>query len=121
VEFSSEWDTYETEGFGAGEKRTIEPFKLKCTDENHPITQGIDWENIPTIDGYNKCASVKEKGTILVINEKTKDPILVIGEHGRGKVAIFLSCYSRGWASNLKEWSGFNQFWSNLIQWLVKK
>jgi uncharacterized membrane protein/ribosomal protein S18 acetylase RimI-like enzyme len=116
VEFSSEWDTYETEGFRVDKERTIEPFKLKCVDENHPITQGIDWESVSPITGYNKCASVKEKGKVLAVNEKTNHPILVIGEYGRGKVAVFLTCHGRGWASNLKEWSGFNRLWNNLIK-----
>lgn len=53
-------------------------------------------ESIPTIDGYNKCDSVKEHGKVLLVNEKTNDPILVIGEHRRGKTAIFLSCHGRG-------------------------
>jgi len=121
VEFSSEWDTYETEDFHVDKERIIEPFKLKPVDEHHPITQGIDWENAPTIDGYNKCAAVKEQGKILVVNEETNHPILVIGEYGRGKVAVFLTCYSRGWAGNLKEWSSFNRLWNNLIQWLARK
>ena len=121
VEFSSEWDTYETEGFRVDKERIIEPFKLKCVNENHPITQGIDWESVPPINGYNKCTSVKEKGEILVVNEKTNHPILVIGEFGNGKAAIFLTCYSRGWADNLKEWSSFNRLWNNLIQWLARE
>jgi uncharacterized membrane protein len=121
VEFSSEWDTYETEGFLVDKERTIEPFKLKCVDENHPITQGIDWESVPSINGYNKCASVKENGKILIVNEKTNHPILVVGEYGRGKVAVFLTCHGRGWAGGLKEWSGFNRLWNNLIQWLARK
>jgi uncharacterized membrane protein len=121
VAFSSEWDTQEIEGFRVDEKRTIEPFKLRCVDENHPITQGIDWEIVPPINGYNKCASVKDKGKILVVNEKTNHPILVIGEYGLGKVAVFLTCHSRGWAENLQQWSGFNKLWNSLIQWLARK
>ena len=121
VDFSSEWDAYETGAFRVDEKRVIEPFNLKCVDENHPITQGIDWESIPPINGYNKCGSVKEKGKILIVNEKTNHPILVISEYRRGKVAVFLTCHARGWASNLKEWIGFNRLWNNLIQWLARK
>jgi len=119
VTFSSEWDTYVPEGSGVGAERITKPFKLQCADEEHPIAQGIDWQSIPLILGYNRCESVNENGEILAVNENTGDPILVIGEYGRGKVAIFLTAYSRGWAADLKEWDSFNLLWNNIIQWLV--
>ena len=121
VKFLQEFDTYETRNLTSDDKRVIEPFKLKCVETDHPITQGIDWENVPLINGYNKCNSVKEHGKVLLVNDKTNDPILVIDEHGRGKTAIFLSCHGRGWASSLNKWSGYNQLWNNLIQWLTSK
>ncbi|MEK7399009.1 MAG: glutamine amidotransferase [Candidatus Poribacteria bacterium] len=121
VKFLQEFDNYETRIFADDEKRIIEPFKMKCVEPDHPITQGIDWENVPLINGYNKCDSVKEHSKVLIVNEQTNDPILVIGEFGRGKTAIFLSCYGRGWAYELIKWNGFNQLWNNLIQWLTGK
>lgn len=121
VKFLHEFDTYETRNLTSDDKRVIEPFKLKCVETDHPITQGIDWENIPLFNGYNKCDSVKEHGKVLLVNEKTNDPILVLGEYGRGKTAIFLSCHGRGWASSLNKWSGYNQLWNNIIQWLTSK
>jgi uncharacterized membrane protein/ribosomal protein S18 acetylase RimI-like enzyme len=119
VKFLQEFDNYETRSLADDEKRIIEPFKMKCVEPDHPIMQGIDWESVPLINGYNKCDSVKEHGKILLVNEKTNDPILVIGEYGRGRTAIFLSCYGRGWAYELIKWNGFSPLWNNLIQWLT--
>ncbi len=92
-----------------------------------------NWWNIPNQAGENfqklidyiesdrEVFDLPKNIAMEIVNEKTNHPILVIGEYGLGKVAVFLTCYSRGWADNLKEWSSFNQLWNNLIQWLTEK
>jgi len=91
----------------------VEPLVV---DHSHPIVAGLpgSW---PFLLGYNKVRA-KEGSSVLV--EVDQDPLLVVGSHGRGRVAAFSSDCSPHWASHdFRAWPHYAALYENLIRWLA--
>ncbi len=85
-------------------------------NEVHEILNGID-QDWPYFLGYNRFVA-KESAQVLMTSGD--DPFLVVGEHGRGRVAAFASDCSPHWGSpEFMAWSYYAKFWSNLVSWLA--
>ena len=55
-----------------------------------------------------------------VILSAGKDPFLVVGKHGAGRVAAFASNCSPHWGSpEFMAWRHYSTFWSQLVAWLA--
>lgn len=82
----------------------------------HPVVDlGAD-SRWPHLLGYNR---LRAKGGATVVMEANGDPLLVLGEFGRGRTAAFASDCSPHWASpEFVNWKGYPRFWSNLVEWL---
>jgi uncharacterized membrane protein len=84
--------------------------------KDHPILKGIfgDW---PYFLGYNRF---KAKPTGEVILTAGNDPFLVVGQHGKGRVAAFASDCSPHWGSpEFMAWPHYSTFWAQLVGWLA--
>ena len=94
--------------------------------ESHAVTTlapGVDnesvWRSLPPLDGANKFAGVKPRSRVLLETE-SKQPLLVSGEYGRGRVLAF------GGNSTIRWWQQGRQaehrrFWRQVILWLARR
>jgi uncharacterized membrane protein len=83
---------------------------------DHPILTGLpaDW---PYFLGYNRLTARDGAEVLLSAND---DPFLVVGSHGRGRVAAFASDCSPHWGSpEFTAWSAYGRFWSQLLGWVA--
>lgn len=84
---------------------------------DHEILSGIDGD-WPYFLGYNQFAAKPGADVLLTAG---RDPFLVVGEHGRGRVAAFASDCSPHWGSpEFMAWRHYATFWSQLMAWLAR-
>jgi uncharacterized membrane protein len=84
---------------------------------DHAILEGIgkDW---PDFLGYNKVGA--RGGTLLMRFRETGDPLLVVDEVGKGRVACFTSDILPHWGSpRFTGWDSYVPFWTNFFRWLA--
>jgi uncharacterized membrane protein len=80
----------------------------------HPITKGLPptWTHLL---GYNKLTP--KRGT-KVLATVGSDPLLVVGEHGEGRVVAWASDIGPHWCPrDFAEWEGYTQLWRRMISW----
>ena len=84
----------------------------------HPVIDGIPTE-WPHFLGYNRLVAKPDTTTVL---KEASDPFLVLGQHGKGRVAAFASDCSPHWGSpEFVGWEYYPQFWGQLVEWLAGK
>ena len=82
----------------------------------HPALAGVPapW---PPLLGYNR---VTAKPGSVVLARRGDDPILVVGEYGRGRSAAFASDLAPHWAPpEFVAWPGYSRLWLSLLAWLA--
>lgn len=85
--------------------------------EDHPILAGIG-SKWPDFLGYNKVE--QRGGSLLLQFEETGDPLLVVDEDGRGRLACFTSDILPHWGSpRFTAWEFYVPFWVQLFAWLA--
>lgn len=85
---------------------------------SHTIIDNLpnEW---PHLLGYNKFFAKGNATTLVTLG---KDPLLVIGEYGKGRSAAFASDLAPHWAPpEFVNWSEYPKFWEQLILWLANK
>ncbi len=93
----------------------------------HPITRiagednALDWSSLRPLLGANRFADIKVAPGIQVLLESpNEDPLLVIGEFGRGRTAaIAFDSTWRWWRGGQSEWH--RRFWRQLVLWLLDR
>lgn len=81
----------------------------------HPILRGINGE-WPVLLGYNR---VEAKPGSAVLGSIDGDPLLVVGEYGRGKVLAWTSDIAPHWCPEpFTSWEGYNKLWNQAITWV---
>ena len=50
----------------------------------------------------------------------TDHPLLAAGEIGKGRTLAYTSDPAPHWGLNFVFWEKYNQFWINIMDWLVK-
>lgn len=91
-----------------------EGLNATVVDGDHPaLGQATsDW---PILLGYNRFRA-KAGSTTLV--EHGEDPILVVGQFGRGRTVAFASDLAPHWAPReFLEWSYYPSLWSSIVNW----
>ncbi len=89
----------------------------ELVDRTHPVVKGIEgpW---PALLGYNRTLPKKGGGLVARIGQ---DPLLVVGNYGRGRTAVFTSDCSPHWGPKaFMEWEHYPDLWVNLLAWLCK-
>ena len=92
---------------------------VRSGQKNHPVLSDITgtW---PLLLGYNKTIEDNSKGLTLV--DVGSDPLIAIGEFGKGRSAVFTSDCAPHWCTKeFIQWDGYEKIWKNLVNWLVKK
>jgi hypothetical protein len=79
------------------------------------------WQQLPPLSGANKFVGVKEAAGVRVIAESDKgDPLLVVGEYGRGRVLALAGDSTYRWCMHGHE-AAHKRFWRQVILWLVRR
>lgn len=88
------------------------------SERNHPILEGITTEEWPALLGYNKTILKEDAEQLVSVNG---DPLIAIGEYGKGKSAVFTSDCAPHWApKDFCEWEGYNSLFGNIVNWIGK-
>lgn len=84
---------------------------------DHPILKGLPHE-WPQVLGYNRVTA-KEDGTVLVVCGN--DPLVAVGQYGKGRTMAFTTDCAPHWAPpEFLNWSGYAKFWNQAVEWLAK-
>jgi uncharacterized membrane protein len=95
--------------------------------QQHPLTRlgGDDdtatWSSLPPQLGANRFVGPKvAPGVEVLLESPDKNPLLVIGEHGRGRTAaIAFDSTWRWWRAGQSE--SHRRFWRQLVLWLLNR
>ncbi len=80
---------------------------------------GIDINSFPPILGYNQVKPRDDCETILKIKE-TGDPLLTIGQFGKGRTIAYMSDPAPHWGCNFVYWNQYSDFWLKCVDILLK-
>ena len=96
-----------------------QPALVRCLKPDHPVVDGLPWdERPPMIGGFNKFKPKPGTETLLDVqrfeahrsNGKIDfrpvdtHPMLVVGRHGRGRVACLATDIAPHWVGGLVDW-----------------
>lgn len=70
----------------------------------------IDFGSFPPILGYNKTLPREDCEIILQVKE-TDDPLVSVGQFGKGQVLAYMSDPAPHWGCNFVYWQHYNAFW----------
>ena len=99
-----------------------EPFSPRLSRPS-AATNGIDWSAPPQLDGYVATAErdpVKSPAIVALISDKD-DPVYAVWQYGLGRAAAFASDAKPRWANKWMNWSGFGQFWTQLLRDVLRR
>jgi uncharacterized membrane protein len=83
---------------------------------DHPVVQGIT-EPWPRILGYQRLVAKEGTQVLATVGD---NPLIVVGEHGKGRVAAFASDMGPHWMPReFVEWPGYARLWQQLTTWLA--
>lgn len=91
---------------------------LKADPESHEILNGLprEW---PYILGYNKLVA-KEGSQVLV--EHNGDPIITVGNYGKGRALAYATDCTPHWAPpTMYKWEYYGQLWTQMLNWIAGK
>ncbi|HEY0248506.1 MAG TPA: glutamine amidotransferase [Gryllotalpicola sp.] len=88
-------------------------------EPGHPALGGVEGE-WPHLLGYNK--TLRKSGAIELASIGG-DPLIVVGEYGAGRSAVFTSDCSPHWAPPefCEQWPGYTTIFNGLADWLVAR
>ena len=90
-----------------------EPFRPRVSRYTQAI-KGINFSSAPYLLGY---VSTKAKPrSQVVLSTEYGEPLLVSWRYGLGKVTAFTSDVKNRWSVQWLSWSGFGQFWSQVMR-----
>lgn len=95
-----------------------EPFKPQVVAQSELI-RGINPGEFPTLRGY-VSASGKPRAEVPIVSEKG-DPILAHWQYGLGRSVAFTSDAKSRWAQDWMGWSKYQQFWTQVARWAIRR
>ena len=96
-------------------QRTLveEPFK-PLIQKNAEMFKGIDFSEAPPLRGY-LSTQLKDTSEALLMSAED-DPILARWQFGLGQTIAFTSDLKNRWATEWLNWSGYGQFWVQVVR-----
>ena len=96
-------------------QRTLveEPFK-PLIQKNAEMFKGIDFSEAPPLRGY-LSTQLKDTSEALLMSAED-DPILARWQFGLGQTLAFTSDLKNRWATEWLNWSGYGQFWVQVVR-----
>lgn len=101
-------------------RESTEGFVGQVTNANHPIAARLDLATMPPILGYN-IVKPRDGCEIIAVWKETGDPMLAVGQFGRGRVVAYMSDPAPHWGCNFVYWEQYNRFWCSAMDWLLGK
>ncbi|MBN1187110.1 MAG: hypothetical protein JXB49_32830 [Bacteroidales bacterium] len=91
--------------------------EVKILKSDHPILEGIpkEW---PLFIGYQKVFPKKGSEVLATIGED--DPMIVLGETGKGRAMAFTTDLTPHWGTAFAKWEYYSKFWYQVINWLTR-
>ncbi|MDB6176307.1 glutamine amidotransferase [Paracoccus sp. Z330] len=89
---------------------------------DHPTLEGVEGE-WPPILGVNEVEA-REGATVVarLPQDQGGHPLLVVGQHGKGRTAAWTSDIGPHWLSpEFCAWPGYKRLWENVLGWLVAR
>lgn len=91
--------------------------EVEVCEPAHPVLGGTpaEW---PSLLGYNRL--VPKPGAV-VVARAGDDPLLVVGEYGRGRVVAFASDLAPHWAPpEFLQWPHYANLWTSMLSWTAQ-
>lgn len=86
---------------------------------DHPITAGIPWdEEAFLLIGYNR---VEAKPGYPVLAEYDGDPMMVVGEYGKGRTLSYMPGATPHWGGDFYQWEYYPKFWTQVVDWFSRR
>ncbi len=101
--------------------RVATPHPITRIDIDASQSEQDEWVNLPAMPGANRFAGVKvAPGVQVLLEDGIAQPMMVVGEYGRGRVAslAFDSTWI-WWTSGASEFH--RRFWRQLMLWLLAR
>lgn len=87
-------------------------------ESNHPIVNGLAWDENPMFFGYNKTRFAKKDDSCLIATiGDSEDPLIATRTYGKGRVVAYTSDPGPEWGNAFNIWKDVGAFWQNLISW----
>ena len=95
----------------------IKDFKAVVSALNHPIVQGLHWDEMPTLDGAFRI--LPKTGAQVLLQTPDGAPILAAWDIGVGRSVVSASISSNDdLSSKIGGWKDFGRFYAQLFSWL---
>lgn len=97
-------------------RENTEGFRAREMSVDHPALANVSFRDMPPVLGYN---IVRPKPGCQVLTTWTDygDPMVAVGEFGRGRVVAYMSDPAPHWGCNFVHWNGYATFWTALARW----
>ncbi|MCC9642484.1 glutamine amidotransferase [Rhodopirellula sp. JC740] len=99
-------------------RESTEGFTGQGVAVDHPVIAGVDLESMPPILGYN-IVKPREGCDVIASWKETGDPLLSVGQFGKGRVLSYMSDPAPHWGCNFVYWDGYQKLWSQALDWLL--
>ncbi len=92
-----------------------EGVRPRVLQPDHPVVAGLD-QTWPAVLGYNRVTPRPDAQVLVAVGE---DPLVVVGDCGRGRAMAFTTDCGPHWAPPpFVDWPGYAQFWKQAADWL---
>jgi uncharacterized membrane protein len=98
---------------------STEGWRGRAAAASHPVLAGIDFGAMPPILGYNKVRP-RAGAEVLAVWEGTEDPMMAVGQFGRGRALAYTSDPAPHWGCNFVYWEQYPKLWRNAVSWLLQ-
>jgi uncharacterized membrane protein len=98
-------------------RESTEGWRGAATNRDHPLFTGIDLAQMPPVLGYN-IVRPREGCEVPAVWEGSGDPMIALGQFGKGRVFCYTSDPAPHWGCNLVYWDHYPRFWLNAVEWL---
>ncbi len=85
--------------------------------KDHPVVAGLPsaW---PALLGYNRVSARGDADLVVSVGD---DPLVVAGEFGSGRSAVFTSDCGPHWCPPpFVDWDGYATMWDNIVRWVAR-
>lgn len=99
---------------------STEGYTASVTEEGRKSFDGIDFNTMPPILGYNETVPIKGCPVLIGVKE-TNHPLVAARDVGRGRVLVYTSDPAPHWGCNFVFWSAYNAFWQRCLTILMSE
>jgi len=108
---------FTTEALRITRRLTVSESFVPSVKRDSPILSGIDWKNVPPLNGY--VVTTAKKVSNVHLFSPRKDPLLVTWRYGLGRAAAFTCDLEGVWSKSWQDWPEYPKFLVNLINWVL--